>query len=107
MKAPRRIKYRVMQRDEGGGSARAIGILALAPDCALSIVSAEPDGAAFLQDIVDRSNALAVLHVAAAPPEDAPEGAVYTRPVRRTDGEFRQALLDRLRRYYAIDIEPA
>lgn len=105
-KAPRLSEHRVTERDDKG-QVRAIGVVALAPDSALSIVSAEPDRAAFLQNLVDRMNALGELHVVAAPPASAPEGAVYSNSVRRNEPEFRDALIDRLRRYYGLELTPA
>jgi hypothetical protein len=107
MKKPRAKQYRIVQRDAATGRARNIGVLALAPDHTLSIVSAVSGRTTFLHDLAHRTNALEQLHVDSGPPEGAEEGALYTRPVPRTDAAFHDALLARLRVYYGIELEPA
>jgi len=98
---PRRV-WRVLQRDE---AERVIGTVELDAAFRLDVVTAEPDRAEWLRDLVRRINEKPVLFIDAVPAPGQPRFAQTSRSVGRGDPEFLEALRDELRRYYDIELQ--
>jgi len=107
MSAKAKHRYRVFETREGSKETVEIGVVTLSDDHKLRLASAAPDRREFLDKLVARLNGADVIHVAAAPPPEAKRGEIYSRPVRRADAGFRQALTDRLKTRYGIELKPA
>lgn len=107
MSAKAKDRYRVFQTEEGSDRILEIGVVTLSDDHKLRLASAAPERREFLDKLVKRMNGDDVIHVTAAPPPGAERFALYTRPVRRSDAEFRKALTDHLKRRYRIELRPA
>jgi hypothetical protein len=99
-------KYQVILHEEDGTPPRPIGVVEIGPDHRLAVISTVPDRSEFLRDLAERTNDLAVLHVDVAPPPGARRGALFSKPLARHEGGFREALLERLRRYYDLELKP-
>ena len=106
MVAKAKNRYRVFQTEEGSDGSLEIGLVTLSDDHKLRLASAVPDRQEFLDKLVKRMNDADVIHVIAAPPPEAERTAVYSRPVRRSDAGFRQALMDRLKTRHGIELKP-
>lgn len=85
---------------------RMLGVVTMDATGMLTIVSAVPDEDDTLQTIVEELNEETTLHEEVQPPEDAPQFAVYTRPIERGTEHFVSALLDHLKRYHDIELRP-
>jgi hypothetical protein len=100
-------RYRVLQTEPGSDKVAEVGVVALSDDHKLRLISAAPKRREFLDKLLTRLNGADVIHVVAAPPPGAERGDIYTRPIRRSDAAFRQALTDRLKTRYDIELKPA
>ena len=98
---PRRL-LRVLQRD---AAERVIGTVELDAAFRLDVVTAEPDRAEWLRNLVRRINEKQVLFIDAAPAPGQPRFTQASRSVGRGDPEFLEALKDELRRYYDIELQ--
>ena len=100
-------RYRVFEPEKGSDSTVEIGIVTLSRDHKLAVASALSGRRQFLDALVRSANARDVVHMMAPPPPRAPAHAIYTRPVKRSDAGFREALVESLKRNYRIELKPA
>lgn len=100
-------RYRVFEPEKGSDSTVEIGIVTLSRDHKLGLVSALSGRRQFLDAVVASANAREVVHLMAPPPPRAPAHAIYTRPVKRSDAGFREALVASLKINYRIELKPA
>ena len=100
-------RYRVFEPEEESGRVVEIGVVTLSRDHKLELVSALSRRRQFLDSIVRDLNADDVIHVIAPPPPGAERYAIYTRPVKRSEAGFREALVDSLKTNYRIELKPA
>jgi hypothetical protein len=100
-------RYRVLQAELGSDRVLEIGVVTVSDDHKLRLASASPERREFLEKMVTRMNGDDVIHVDAAPPPGAARFTVFTRPIRRSDAEFRKALTDHLKKRYRIELRPA
>ena len=84
-----------------------IGRVEADPNFNLKIISAVPEHKEFLEETVELVNEKKVLHIEAAPPEDAPKFAVYSREVERGKPEFAGEMQAYLSSYYDLNLKPA
>jgi hypothetical protein len=107
MSAKPKNRYRVLQTEHGSDKISEIGVVTLSDDHKMRLISAAPERRESLDKLLTQLNGADVIHVIAAPPPGAERGDIYTRPIRRSDAAFRQALTDRLKSRYDIELKPA
>lgn len=97
-------EFDAVQHD--GGGERVLGVVTMAGDGRMSIVSAggADAGSETLETVVGELNRESTLHVPMAPPAGARQFEVFTGVVERGSGEFVPAMLAFLRKYHDIEL---
>jgi hypothetical protein len=106
MRAKGNNRYRVFQREDRTEKIDEIGVVTWSDDHKLELASAARHRRDFLEKLLKRLNSADVIHVFLVPPPEAEHGAIYSRPVRRSDAGFREALMERLKMDYGIELKP-
>lgn len=99
--------YAVTYHDPQTGADSPVGTVGCGMLGELTVLSAAPDRAEFLRELVGRLNQQAALHVRVPPPPGAQRFALYSRRVERTDPGFRAALQEFLETYYRLTLTAA
>ena len=90
--------------DHADGGAQPAGVVSMAADGMLAIVSAEPQSAYKLDMAVNNLNAMQSEQVEAAAPPGTPRYTLYARAVDRASPEFAPALIEHLRSGYELEL---
>lgn len=90
--------------EHGKGGDRELGVVTLAPDGTMAIVSEAGDGDGGLRTVVDELNRETQLHAPAVPPPGAKRFEVFTQPVTRDQAAFVPTMLAFLRKYHDIEL---
>jgi hypothetical protein len=99
------LEFNVIQVDDDSDAETPLGRVAVDPGGGLRLLRSEPGRDAFLQGMVAAMNAKPALHVRVPAPAGSPPFTVWTRAVKRGDGDFLAALKDHLRHYYDVKLE--
>ncbi|HMF10724.1 MAG TPA: hypothetical protein VKE94_00410 [Gemmataceae bacterium] len=81
-----------------------IGKIQYEPDGRLTLLQAEPNQESFLANVVASMNAKDVLVEKVPPPDEAEEGTVYSKVVKRGEADFFRAFQEYLARYYGLSL---
>lgn len=85
-----------------GSRDHTVGVVRLDPRYHLSVVSAQPDKAGWLDGLLKEMNQRDTMHIEAAAPPGAPPFANVSEPVLRSDPRFLQAQLQFLQDYHSL-----